>query len=188
MPFSQSIHHCKKWVSIGIRATYLTEEWWCENIISWPLIEMPPNFGKCFPRWALKFHPACTRKPLLSSLLHCCDIKEVYLSLYWAILRSHQRSSNFQVSSTSRNECDASVSWLQSKRRFLFISPVTHCLTKPLIQLSFAPITRCILSTMLFDLSRHLYLHDPSSWSKDQQLFNIYFPSVQYIYRSLPSF
>ena len=96
-------------------------------------------------------------------------LKRCILCIYRAILPSNQKSRDFQVSSTSRYECDAAVSRLWSSRGLLLSRQSPHCLTKPLIQLSFTPIMRCISSTVLFDLSRHLYLRDPSPWFEDQQ-------------------
>lgn len=43
-------------------------------------------------------------------------ILKCILHIYWAILHCNQKSSDFQVSSTSKNECDAAVLWLQSNR------------------------------------------------------------------------
>lgn len=96
-------------------------------------------------------------------------LKRCILYIYRAILPSNKKSCDFQVSSTSLYDCDAAVSWLQSNRGLLLSRQSHHCLTKPLIRLSFTPIMRCISSTVLFDLSRHLYLCDQSSWFEDQQ-------------------
>lgn len=77
-----------------------------------------PKCQKMFPMAIIKISSRLNMEAQLLCRSLCYYtakiLKKCIMYIYWAISYSNQRTSDFQVSSTSKNERDASVSWLWS--------------------------------------------------------------------------
>lgn len=104
---------------IGIRATYFTRVlvWGRQQLTSFLNV---PKCQKTFPMAIIKISSQLNMEAqlLFPSLSYYTAkiLKRYIMYIYWAISHSNQKTSDFQVSSTSKNELDASVLWLWSNQ------------------------------------------------------------------------
>lgn len=111
---------------------------------------MLSNVPKCSRRCSLKFHPLNTAARLsrYETGASCTSLDQIH-----PLIRRAATFKCHRPPRSPRARCRRLVAPVQSG--LPFISPIAHWCTKPLIQLSSAPIMRCILCAILFDLPRY---------------------------------